>query len=165
MADPLAPTAPMPVAAGMAAVIDAGRMTSFEHGGGCHCSAVRWIFESRHPLSRFAPRACDCDFCTRHRAAWVSDAEGSLRLRDVDGRMRRYRQGSGQAEFLFCGQCGVLVAVTCLDGGGALRGALNRNGFDEHHLLGDEVVASPQQLAPEAKLARWSQLWTPTRLA
>jgi hypothetical protein len=137
----------------------------FRHDGGCHCGALRWTFESRHLLAQFAPRACDCDFCTRHRAAWVSDADGLLKISDAGGQTRRYRQGSGQAEFLFCGRCGVLVGVTCLDDGGTLRGAVNRNGFDERHLLGDEIVASPQQLAAEAKLARWSQLWTPTLLA
>jgi hypothetical protein len=137
----------------------------FRHDGGCHCGALRWTFESRHPLAQFAPRACDCDFCTRHRAAWVSDADGLLKVSDAGGQTRRYRQGPGQAEFLFCGCCGVLVGVTCLDGGGTLRGAVNRNSFDERYLLGDDVVASPQQLAPEAKLARWSQLWTPTQLA
>ena len=140
-------------------------MSTFRHGGGCHCGAVRWTFESSHPLPQFAPRACDCDFCTRHRAAWVSDADGSLQLRDVDGRMRRYRQGSEQADFLLCGRCGVLVGVICPDDHGMLRGAVNRNAFDERQLLGDELVASPQRLAPEAKRARWSQLWTPTRLA
>ena len=140
-------------------------MTNLPHGGGCHCGAVRWTFESRLPLSQFAPRACDCDFCTRHHAAWVSDAGGSLQLRDAEGKMRRYRQGSGQAEFLFCGHCGVLVGVVCIDAGGALRGAVNRNGFDERQHLGDDVAASPQRLAPAAKLARWSQLWTPTRIS
>lgn len=140
-------------------------MTTFHHCGGCHCGAVRWTFETRHPLPQFAPRACDCDFCTRHRAAWVSDAEGALQLRDADGQMRRYRQGSGQAEFVFCGRCGVLAGVICVDAQGVLRGAINRNGFDERQLLGDEVVASPQRLDADAKLARWSQLWTPTRLA
>jgi hypothetical protein len=148
-----------------AAATEERNVTAFRHDGGCHCGAVRWTLETGLALAQFAPRACDCDFCTRHRAAWVSDAAGSLQLREVDGPARRYRQGSGQAEFLFCGRCGVLVAVTCRDGSGALRGAVNRNGFDERQLLGDEVVASPQRLGPEAKLARWSQLWTPTRLA
>lgn len=112
-------------------------------------------------LADFAPRACDCDFCTRHRAAWVSDPKGALHLHDAGGHVRRYRQGSAQADFLFCGSCGVLVAVSSTGDDGALRGAVNRNGFDERRLLGSEVVASPQRLSPEAKLARWSQLWTP----
>ena len=139
-------------------------MTLMEHKGGCHCGGLRWTFASQQALDAFVPRACDCDFCMRHRAAWVSDAQGSLRIAGAS-QARRYRQGSGQAEFLFCGQCGVLVAVVCADEAGALRGAVNRNSFDQRQLLGNDVVASPQQLAAEAKLARWSQLWTPTTLA
>ncbi|GAB3089648.1 GFA family protein [Lysobacter terrae] len=139
-------------------------MTTYPHTGGCHCGALRWTLVSPQTLASFTPRACDCDFCTRHRAAWVSDSQGTLRIEGAD-QARRYRQGSGQADFLFCGQCGVLVAVVCADEAGALRGAVNRNSFDQRHLLGAEVVASPQQLAADAKLARWSQLWTPAVLA
>lgn len=140
-------------------------MAMFEHAGGCHCGGLRWTLQTERALADFTPRACDCDFCTRHRAAWVSDAEGHLHLRDTARRMRRYHQGSGQAEFLICGNCGVLAGVVCTGEDGVLRGAVNRNSFDERHLLGAEVVASPQQLAPDAKLSRWSQLWTPTVLS
>lgn len=138
-------------------------MRTREHTGGCHCGAVRFAFATRLALAEFTPRACDCDFCARHRAAWVSDAAGALRIGPAAA-MRRYRQGSGQAEFLFCGECGVLVGVVCTGDDGVLRGAVNRNGFDERDSLGVEAVASPQQLAPEAKLARWSQLWAPVVL-
>lgn len=136
-------------------------MTAHICSGGCHCGSLRWTLDTGIALADFAPRACDCDFCTRHCAAWVSDANGALQLRAADEHVRRYRQGSTQADFLFCGACGVLVAVTCTGDDGVLRGAVNRNGFDERHLLGGEVVASPQRLSPETKLARWSQLWTP----
>ena len=54
--------------------------------------------------------------------------------------MRRYRQGSNTAEFLFCGYCGILVAVIfehdahihgavnarCLDASDRLRGVHQR---------------------------------------
>jgi hypothetical protein len=126
---------------------------------------VRWTLSSAQSLTAFTPRACDCDFCTRHRAAWVSDSEGSLLVRDAGKQLRRYRQGSGQAEFLFCGNCGVLIGVVCIADDGILRGAVNRNSFNERSLLGAEAVASPQRLAPEAKLARWSQLWTPAAIS
>ncbi|QNP40056.1 GFA family protein [Lysobacter solisilvae (ex Woo and Kim 2020)] len=138
-------------------------MTALQHLGGCHCGALRWTFTSEHALDAFTPRACDCDFCTRHRAAWVSDARGALQLHGA-GNARHYRQGSAQADFLFCAACGVLVAVTCQGLDGRLRSAINRNSFDQRHLLGAEAIASPQQLAADAKLARWSQLWTPTAL-
>jgi hypothetical protein len=132
-----------------------------QHAGGCHCGSLRWTLDTGIALAVFAPRACDCDFCTRHHAAWVSDPNGALHLRDTGEHVRRYRQGSAQADFLFCDSCGVLVAVTCIGDDGVLRGAVNCNGFEERQLLGPEVVASPQRLPPEAKLARRSQLWTP----
>lgn len=143
----------------------AGPMDASTHAGGCHCGAVRWTFATRQALGQFAPRACDCDFCRRHGAAWVSDAQGLLHVHGDEARLRRYRQGSGQAEFLSCAECGVLVAVVCNDESGVLRGAVNRNAFDERHLLGAEVVASPRRLEPAAKLSRWSQLWTPARVS
>ena len=134
------------------------------HAGGCHCGALRWRFESARALADFAPRACDCDFCTRHRAAWVSDPEGRLTLDASGDALQRYRQGSGQAEFLACRTCGVLVAVVARTADGHLIGAANRNAFDARAEFGDEVVVSPQQLEAEAKLQRWTGLWTPAEV-
>jgi len=140
-------------------------MTLFPHAGGCHCGAVRWHFDTGQALAAFTPRACDCDYCTRHGAAWVSDPAGRLRIRAGTGKLQRYRQGSGQAEFLSCRDCGVLVAVVMHDSDGRLLGAANRNAFDERADFGEQAVVSPQQLAAEAKLARWARLWMPVELA
>ena len=134
------------------------------HAGGCHCGALRFEFSTAQALAAFVPRACDCDFCTRHRAAWVSDAAGLLRIEADGTRLRDYRQGSGQAEFLSCADCGVLVAVMARTGDGRLLGAANRNAFDGRGAFTDETSASPQQLGPEAKLSRWTQLWTAVEL-
>ena len=139
-------------------------MSSHVHPGGCHCGALRWDFETAQPLSAFVPRACDCDYCTRHRAAWVSDPAGRLRIRAGGARLQRYRQGSGQAEFLLCRNCGVLVAVVALSGDGRLLGAANRNAFDHRQDFAADTVVSPQALPGEAKLARWTALWTPAEL-
>ncbi|QSX77048.1 GFA family protein [Agrilutibacter solisilvae] len=116
-------------------------------------------------LADTAPRECDCDFCTRHAAAWVSDAQGALRIRSRDGALLRYRQGSGQAQFLLCTRCGVLVAVIARSQDGRWLGAANRNAFDDRARFGAPATVSPQQLGPEEKLARWTQLWTPAELA
>ena len=140
-------------------------MTMFPHAGGCHCGAVRWNFETAQTLAAFTPRACDCDYCMRHGAAWVSDPAGRLRIRAADGKLQRYRQGSGQAEFLSCRDCGVLVAVVAHSSDGRLLGAANRNAFDDRASFSEQALVSPQQLAPDAKLARWTQLWTPVELA
>lgn len=141
------------------------RMDRITHEGGCHCGNLRWQFGTTRTAGEFAPRACDCDYCSRHRAAWVSDSQGTLRI-DVHhaAGLQRYRQGSKQAEFLVCGACGVLVAVVARDGGGRLLGAVNRNAFDERNGFAGETTVSPRMLAADAKLARWTHLWTPVEL-
>ena len=134
------------------------------HEGGCHCGALRWRFALQQALAALTPRACDCDFCTRHGAAWVSDSGGALRLHAVAEHLQRYRQGSGQADFLLCRRCGVLVAVVARCDDGQLLGAANRNAFDARSEFRGETVVSPRLLAPDAKLARWNQVWMPAVL-
>ena len=134
------------------------------HCGGCHCGALRWQFATTKLLGDFVPRACDCDYCTRHRAAWVSDPDGRLQIGADATRLQRYRQGSGKAEFLLCRDCGVLVAVVARNDAGRLIGAVNRNSFDQRDAFVAETVVSPQRLAGGTKLERWSQLWTPAEL-
>ena len=138
-------------------------MDALLHQGGCHCGSLRWQFATTMALADVVPRACDCDYCTRHRAAWVSDPAGQLSIHASVATLQRYRQGSAQAEFLLCRDCGVLVAVIARDGG-RLLGAVNRNAFDQRDALVAETVVSPQRLAAETKLERWSQLWTPAEL-
>ena len=142
-----------------------GIVSPAKYGGGCHCGAVRWAFEGGKALSTLAPRACDCDFCMRHRAAWVSDPDGLLRTQASDAALQRYRQGSGQAEFLLCRTCGVLVAVIARTGDGRLLGAVNRNALDAPAQFGEETIVSPRLLDPDAKLARWAQVWMRAELA
>jgi hypothetical protein len=106
-----------------------------------------------------APRACDCGFCTRHGAAWVSDAAGRLEIAVGDPALaRHYRQGSNTARFLFCGGCGVLVAVLLDDD--RCYAAVNARCLDEAAALAQPITVSPQRLAAEEKVARWRQLWT-----
>jgi hypothetical protein len=139
-------------------------MDALLHEGGCHCGRLRWQFTTAMALADVVPRACDCDYCARHRAAWVSDAAGQLRIHASVAKLQRYRQGSGQAEFLLCRDCGVLVAVIAHSDDGRLLGAVNRNAFDQRDAFMAETVVSPQRLAAETRLERWSQLWTPAEL-
>lgn len=140
------------------------RIKTHSHTGGCHCGGLRWSLDTDVPLVDFTPRACDCDFCARHRAAWISDSKGTLILRIVRaGVLQRYRQGSDQAEFMICRECGVLVAVMAKHTQGALFGAVNRNAFDRREFPAETIV-SPQRLSAEAKLARWIEIWTPTQI-
>jgi mannose-6-phosphate isomerase-like protein (cupin superfamily) len=129
--------------------------------GGCHCGLLRLEFLASAVPAQLVPRACDCTFCRAHGASWVSDPAGALAITEARaGALREYRQGSGAARFLLCGECGVLVAVAYRHAGG-LHGAVNAGCLDARDAVAPAVAASPQALAPEDKLARWLALWIP----
>jgi hypothetical protein len=72
-----------------------------------------------------------------------------------------YRQGSEQAELLFCRQCGGLMAVL-LQAEGRTFGAVNSKAFvASPATFGAEICVSPQKLAPGDKVTRWRELWFP----
>lgn len=129
--------------------------------GSCHCGRVQIEFTTSAELAGMMPRACDCDFCQKHGAAYVSDPSGRLRITvaELDA-LLSYRQGSKAAHFRLCGRCGVLVAVT-FEHQGNTYGAVNIGCIDERSLFGASVPASPQHLSPEEKVSRWLQLWVP----
>lgn len=125
--------------------------------GGCHCGKLAVALATSRPAAEMHPRACDCSFCRKHGAAWLSDARGSLRLR-TRGDALVCRQGSAQAEFLCCPHCAVLVMVTCAIEG-RLHGAVNVRTLDDAAGFAMEQPASPQRLPAQEKIERWSQLW------
>lgn len=129
--------------------------------GSCHCGRVQVEFTTGAELAGTTPRACDCSFCQKHGAAYVSDPSGHLLITvaEPDG-LLSYRQGSGAARFLLCGRCGVLCAVT-FEHQGNTYGAVNVGCLDKRSLFGGSVRASPQQLSPEGKVSRWLQSWVP----
>ena len=134
--------------------------TTLFHGS-CHCGRLNLEFSTRLHATDLRPRACDCSFCRKHGAAYISDPRGALSIRgiDADGR-REYRQGSENARFQLCAYCGVLVAVV-FEHEGRLYGAANARCLDGDPEFGESVPASPQRLSPEEKIARWLQAWVP----
>ena len=127
-------------------------------GGGCHCGNIRVELELTRSAGTYNPRACDCDFCRKHRAAYVSDPQGSLLIQIRDERdCGRYAQGSGQAELLLCRHCGVLVAPLFRDAG-RLYAAVNVNA-DEGAVFGAHQPVSPKSLGADDKARRWKDLW------
>lgn len=129
--------------------------------GSCHCGRLRVEFSTDLDPAGIVPRACDCSFCQKHGAAYISDPAGRLSvLQGRAGGLLEYRQGSNVARFLICGDCGVLVAVI-FEHDSRLYGAANARCLDGHAALGDPVTASPQTLTPEEKVSRWLEAWVP----
>lgn len=127
--------------------------------GGCHCGGITLQVRLTAATESYRPRRCDCDFCTKHKAAFISDPKGTLSIHLNDEQIRgRYFQGSNQAELLFCRNCGVFIGAL-YPSNGRLLGAVNVRVFDAAAKFGPEEVVSPKQLAPGAKAQRWQGLW------
>jgi hypothetical protein len=101
------------------------------HEGGCHCGAVRLVYESAVPPEQAPVRACRCGFCRRHGSRAISDPEGKVVIDILDGgAIRRYRFGTRTADYLLCGRCGVYVAAVT-EGEGGARAVVIVNALDE----------------------------------
>ena len=130
--------------------------------GACHCGNLKLEFTLTRTPGDYSPRACDCDFCTKHSAAWLSDAEGALTIRIQDpAKTRRYRQGNELAEFLLCTGCGSLAAVLYRNEAGRLFAAVNARTVDGGRAFGPAQPVSPKQLSGEQKTKRWQEVWFP----
>jgi hypothetical protein len=130
-----------------------------ELSGGCHCGNIQVDVLLTHAPESYNPRACDCDFCRLHHAAYVSDPQGALRIRVREqDQLGRYRQGSGRAELLLCKTCGVLIAPLLREGE-KLYASVNVRVIEAGATFGTEQVVSPQQLPESDKVKRWRDIW------
>jgi hypothetical protein len=130
--------------------------------GSCHCGNIRVEMDLTRAPGTIRPRACDCDFCRKHRAAYISDAHGTLLIRiEEEHESGRYFQGDGLAEFLVCRRCGVLVGVLYrLED--RLYAAINVNATDRPAEFGIEQPVSPKKLSGTEKSQRWQEIWFST---
>lgn len=127
--------------------------------GGCHCGNILLEVGLPQTPASYRPRVCDCDFCVKHGAAYLSDPQGTLTLRIRDeSQTGRYHQGSGQAEFLVCRNCGVLAAVLYRSER-QLYGAANAKAVEGKTGFGPEQPVSPKTLSAGDKAKRWQDVW------
>lgn len=130
--------------------------------GGCHCGNIHFEMTLPHAPETYRPRACDCDFCHKHGAAYVADPDGSLLIRLQDEHMvTRYRQGAAIADCLVCTACGVLVAIHYQDDQGERRSfaVVNSRAIDGVVRFGESIPVSPKALTASEKVERWKRLW------
>lgn len=135
------------------------RMTTMH--GSSHCGQLKITFSTSKNPADIHPRACDCSFCSKHGAAYISDPGGKLLIeRSHADAICEYRQGSNAARLLLCRACGVLVGVVYHHSSG-LYGAINTRCLDGETGLGEASPASPQLLSADEKVSRWLSLWVP----
>ncbi|HYI63313.1 MAG TPA: GFA family protein [Allosphingosinicella sp.] len=72
--------------------------------GGCHCGAVR--FEAEVPQA-VAVLDCNCSICARTGFRHLIVPHADFRLVAGEAALVSYRFGTGAADHLFCGTCGV----------------------------------------------------------
>jgi len=126
--------------------------------GGCHCGNITVSVELARDAGAYHPRACDCDFCLKHGAVWVSDPHGSLRIQlRAERDTSRYTQGAGIAEMLLCRTCGVLVAALWREQ--QLYGVVNASVLDARAAFAAVQAVAPKELSPDEKRKRWQSLW------
>jgi hypothetical protein len=130
-----------------------------EISGGCYCGNIRVTASFSKSSAAFNPRACDCEFCRKHGAAYVSDPLGSLHIQIRNEReINRFRQGSNTAEMILCRTCGVLIGALYRESH-RVFGTLNAKALDSS--FGSEQGVSPKSLAQDQKIQRWRDIWFP----
>lgn len=130
-------------------------MTALQLKGNCQCGAVTVEVNLTAAPGSYTPRACDCDYCRKHDAAYISDPDGSVVIRTSHiSNLRFEQQGDNLAEFLVCAACDQLLGVRWKD-----RGAINVNILADVDSFGSAVSVSPKKLSAEQKVARWGEVW------
>ena len=136
-------------------------MTINKSSGGCYCGNISFEIETSKPVTDFQPRACDCDFCTKHGAAYLSDESGHLVFHvRSESDFGLYKQGSGLADFVICKNCGVLVGVYYAETDKRF-GAINSRAISTSSTLQEAVTTSPKKLTDSDRIARWTEIWFP----
>lgn len=72
--------------------------------GGCHCGEVRFCIDVRPPLDVLD---CNCSICAKTGFLHLIVPRDDFQLLRGEGALVSYRFGTGAAEHLFCGTCGI----------------------------------------------------------
>jgi hypothetical protein len=127
--------------------------------GNCYCGNITITANLTAPPESYEPRACDCDFCMKHGAAWLTDAQGTLEISVKDkSRVTKFRQGSESADFLSCAKCSVLVAVVYNEND-VNYGAINSRAVNGVQQFLPSKTVSPKKLIAQDKISRWKEIW------
>jgi hypothetical protein len=79
-------------------------MSDIVHTGGCHCGRVRFEVDAPARLEVFD---CNCSICRRTGYLHLIVPRTRFRLLSGAQALVRYQFGTGTAQHLFCGSCGI----------------------------------------------------------
>lgn len=132
-------------------------MANYTLTGGCRCGKVALEVNLALEPKRYNPRACDCNFCRKHEATYISDPNGSVVVRtEAMSNLKFAQQGNKLAEFIFCADCEQLLGVRWHQ-----HGSVNARVLFDKASFGKEISVSPKHLSAEQKVSRWEELWFP----
>jgi len=140
---------------------------------GCYCGNIKLSVGLTRDPATYAPRLCDCTFCKKHAAGYLSDPQGLLHINIIDEtKLTRFKQEKdGNAEFLVCKDCGVLTSVvfqtlsseppTNEATSSAVIGAVNSRSIADFETVFPllPVSVSPRLLTASEKIDRWRANW------
>jgi hypothetical protein len=133
---------------------------SQEFSGGCYCGNITIIFSTKQIPKNISPDQCDCGFCSRSGAEWVSDPDGRIDIAVMnEAALSLYEQGSQLARFWICQRCGTTTAVTA-EINGKLHGAINANCLEGSEQFGKKETSSNKTLSDFEKRIKWEETWT-----
>ncbi len=135
------------------------RSTSF---GKCRCGKVAFSIELPEQLEKYSSRECDCDFCTERNISYLSNPGGVLEI-ECSESLEVLQQGSNQALFLTCANCGIVIAAAH-QLSGCLKGAVNAGLLNEFERLQKPIIVSPKLLEPREKLTWWESVWSSVKV-
>ncbi len=106
-----------------------------------------------------SPRACQCEYCLSHNAAYVSKPGSVFELSVKDETQHKIvTQGSNTAFFHECSYCQSVVAVTAeIDG--ELYGIINANILSNKFEFAASVKTNFDGQTKQDKQKRWQQNW------
>ena len=127
--------------------------------GACHCGNIEVRLSTTFPRGAFVPRQCQCTFCRKHSAEYISDPQGRLEvLIKSESSLSRYHFETSTALFLICRDCGAVPAVTS-EINGRLFALVNRNCLDTTEEFAEVVKTDFSAENVDARLARRSKAW------
>ena len=137
----------------------------FIHTGSCHCGRLSVHFETGNEPTVCIPRACQCSFCQKHAAAYLSDPQGKIVIATSSLSIDTYKMGLGITDFHVCHNCGVLLAATWADSDGSVFAVVNVRVLDQAAAFTSEPLkANFDGEEVSERETRRRRAWTPASI-